>query len=82
MGSQVRWKIQVSKAGHNNWIDREDLCYSGWFDGGYDSSPTPGLIDDYKKAVDDYGWLDVRLVQETRKFTSEVLMSHINPVEQ
>ena len=64
--NQVRWRIEVSKPGHNNWLHREDLMYSGWFHSTGVDKPPDVVLKEFKSAVEKYDWLDIRLVQETR----------------
>ena len=62
--NKVRWYIEVSKKGENNWVKREDLMYSGWFHSSGSDKPTQVVLSEYDRAVERYPWLDIRLIQE------------------
>lgn len=79
---EVRWIIQVSRKGVDDWMDRSDLTYTGWFYSTGNDQPTETLLDDYEKAVTQMSWLDVRLVQEERSFTSKVIREHIRNADE
>jgi hypothetical protein len=69
----VRWVLQAASPGTDDWRNQEDRVYSGWFYGGVNDEPGETVLADYEKAVKELTWLDVRLIQETRSFTTKVL---------
>lgn len=66
MSREVRWIIQVTKKDVENWIDRPDLTYTGWFYSDGEDKETSSLIRDYDEAVADHPWLYVRIIKDVR----------------
>ena len=70
---QVRWILQACHPGTEEWRDQYERVYSGWFHSTGNDEPSPTVIEAYNEAVKELDWLDVRLIQETRSATTQVL---------
>lgn len=77
---QVRWVLQASKPGHDNWVEQGDRVYSGWFYSTGNDEPSATVLAEYDKAVQELDWLDVRLVQELKSYSKTVIKEHYREV--
>ena len=69
---EVRWIIQTSAPGNEDWRDTDET-YTGWFYSDGNDKPTDVLLKHYEEAVERYRFLDVRLIQENRSHTVKEL---------
>lgn len=81
MMREVRWILQTSKPGHDDWYTQEDRVYSGWFYSTGEDKPSETVLAEYEEAAKELDRLDVRLVQETRSRTQVVLKEIRREVE-
>jgi len=72
---QVRWFIEVSRKGEDHWVARPDLVYDGWFNSFGNDEPSQTVLDEFDRAVEEYPWLDIRLIRETREFNKTIIRS-------
>ena len=70
---QIRWVAQASQAGYDDWVDRYDVVYAGWFHFSGDSTPSDSLMESFDEAVATHDWLDWRLIEEVRTHTTKVV---------
>lgn len=73
MVKEVRWLLQVSHPGQEDWKTHSDRVYTGWFYGGVNDEPSETVLAEYETAVKELDWLDVRLVQEERSHSERVI---------
>lgn len=69
----------------DNWHDRNDRVYPGWFDFSESNpEPSPTVLKQFDDAVAEEPWCDFRLLQEIRSQQSDVIrfVSHGVPVEE
>jgi hypothetical protein len=64
---EVRWIIQTSKPGHNDWYNTDET-YTGWFYSDGTDESTESLLRDWNEAVERYDWLDIRLWKDVRSY--------------
>lgn len=73
---EIRWTLQASRKGMENWNDRNDRVYSGWFHDTGEAVVSESVLKEFKDAVAAENWLDWRLVQDTRSYSRSVIAEH------
>lgn len=75
MSGQVRWIAQccLKDRDYEDWRDRPDVIYSGWFYATGNDKPSPGLLEDFELVKQENDWLKWRLIQETTSFNREII---------
>lgn len=70
---EIRWRAEAARKGSDYWVTRDDVVYAGWFYATGNDKPSKSLLEDFELIKTEQDWLDWRLIQETRSFTSEVI---------
>ncbi len=65
MSREVRWIIQTSRPGMDDWYNTDET-YTGWLYSDGTDAPTDALMRDWNEAVDRYDFLDIRLWKDIR----------------
>lgn len=73
--SEVRWIAQACKKnqGYDDWMERPDVVYSGWFAGDGRHGPAQNMIEHFDAVKQRETWLKWRLIQEVRTIRKEVV---------